>query len=585
MRAEEAAGVGRRALALALAVGRGAAGLTEIEEAAGDGVITAGRRAALEARVAARQAEAEAQARRAERVAATVSGDGKALDPKDPEHRQAVEEAFAAILSESADLEPEAFAAQAAQFAGATGIVPERLVTRVSAGLRSQDANTQANAARLLIGIVEPKPDSMPDPTEALIFVPKPDEGFVFPPEETVRAQSIVRYLDAGIAPAEAARLAAEDTARTMANGAATQDDSALNGGASSPLLRLVSHEPDGGADGAAEDDGTSGESSGALLDQAEDIDVVEAEDGDGVIFVDAETGEPLVNNDGKPARVSQDQLDRFDEAAEKVAEVYTEGEKVDGDLAEEIGLLVLDLAPGTGNVLSAVEAAEAFTAAYEAVENGDFEEALKEGGWGALATLGAVPGIGWLARFSRVGVKAVGLVGRLLIRPGARVLRKAEDVVNPNKIADGARVKRGNLAEISPPELQSTLKEVRALRRGKPPGKRGVTPGERTLQLEINKRNGNAWEVKALGEATATAHRAGHRIVRRPRVKTSHGSREFDWAVVNKQGKVVRYVEAKAGKGRRSKAQKLKDKEVEKEGTPVDVVRESDVKRGGGND
>jgi len=200
-----------RALELALAVGRGAAGLTEIEEAAGDGVITAGKRAALETRVAARQAEAEARAERAERVAATVSGDGKALDPKDPEHRQAVEEAFAAILSESADLEPEAFVAQAAQFAGATGIVPERLVTRVSAGLRSQDADTQANAARLLAGIVEPEPTSTLDPTEALIFVPKPGEEFVFLPKEMARAQSIVRYLDAGIAPAEAARLADED--------------------------------------------------------------------------------------------------------------------------------------------------------------------------------------------------------------------------------------------------------------------------------------------------------------------------------------------------------------------------------------
>ena len=83
-------------------------------------------------------------------MAAAVSGGGKALDPKDPEHRQAVEEGFETILSESADLEPEAFAAQAAQFAGATGIVPERLVTRVSAGLRSEDANTQADAARLL---------------------------------------------------------------------------------------------------------------------------------------------------------------------------------------------------------------------------------------------------------------------------------------------------------------------------------------------------------------------------------------------------------------------------------------------------
>jgi hypothetical protein len=194
-----------------LAVGRGEAGLTEIEEAVSEGVITAGKRAALEAMIAARQAEAEARARRAELLAATVSGDGKALDPKDPEHRQAVEEAFAAILSESADLEPETFAAQAARFAGATDIVPERLVTRVSAGLRSEDANTQANAARLLIGIVEPKSTSTPDPTEALIFVPKPDEAPIFPPKETARAKTIVRYLDAGIAAPEAVRLADKD--------------------------------------------------------------------------------------------------------------------------------------------------------------------------------------------------------------------------------------------------------------------------------------------------------------------------------------------------------------------------------------
>ncbi len=62
MRAEEAAGIARRTLDLELAVGHSEAGLTEIEEAAGDGVITAEKRAALEARVAARQAEAEARA-------------------------------------------------------------------------------------------------------------------------------------------------------------------------------------------------------------------------------------------------------------------------------------------------------------------------------------------------------------------------------------------------------------------------------------------------------------------------------------------------------------------------------------------
>ena len=206
LRAEAAAGVGRRALELAL--GRGEAGLTEIEEAAGDGVITAGKRTALEAMIAARQTEAEARARRAEQVAATVSGDGKALDSKDPEHRQAVEEAFAALQQQ---LPSDEFSTWAAGFVRATGIVPERLITRVSAGLRSQDANTQANAARLLAGIVESEPTSTPDPAEAPIFVPKPDEGFVFLPKETARAKTIVRYLDAGIAAPEAARLADED--------------------------------------------------------------------------------------------------------------------------------------------------------------------------------------------------------------------------------------------------------------------------------------------------------------------------------------------------------------------------------------
>ena len=199
LRAEAAAGVGRRALDLELAVGRGEAGLTEIEEAAQSGVIGAKKRAALEAAVAARQTEAEAEAGRAELLAAALGGDGKALDPKDPEHRQAVEEGFAAILSESADLEPEAFAAQAAHFAGATGIVPERLVTRVSAGLRSEDPQVQANAARLLKAMTDAAPDDLSA------------DGTDFMPAQVARADALVRYLDAGIAAPEAVRLADED--------------------------------------------------------------------------------------------------------------------------------------------------------------------------------------------------------------------------------------------------------------------------------------------------------------------------------------------------------------------------------------
>lgn len=341
LRAEEAAGIARRALELALAVGRGEAGLTEIEEAAGDGVITAEKRAALEARVAARQAEAEARAERAEQVAATVSGDGKALDPKDPEHRQAIEEAFAAILSESADLEPEAFAAQAAYLAGATGIVPERLVTRVSAGLRSEDANTQADAARLLKVMTDAAPDGLSA------------NGTDFMPAQRAQANAIVRYLDAGITSAEAARLAEEDLRASMTDGVAPADGDVAN-----PFIRLASYKRDAEADGAAGGDEVSREPlQGVLSDKVGDIDVVEAEDGDGLILVNAETGEPIVDDDGAPARVSQDQLDHFDAVAEKLAEARAQGDEVDEGLAQEIGLLVLELAPGTGHVLSAAVA------------------------------------------------------------------------------------------------------------------------------------------------------------------------------------------------------------------------------------
>ena len=60
------------------------------QEAAADGAIGPKQRKALEAAVAARQTEAEAEAGRAEVLAAALSG-GVALDPSDPEHRRAVE--------------------------------------------------------------------------------------------------------------------------------------------------------------------------------------------------------------------------------------------------------------------------------------------------------------------------------------------------------------------------------------------------------------------------------------------------------------------------------------------------------------
>ena len=69
-----------------------------------------------------------------------MSGDGKALDPKDPEHRQAVEEGFAALLPELEALPSEDFADRAAGFVRATGMVPRRLETLLSAGLRRRAA-------------------------------------------------------------------------------------------------------------------------------------------------------------------------------------------------------------------------------------------------------------------------------------------------------------------------------------------------------------------------------------------------------------------------------------------------------------
>ena len=84
-----------------------------------------------------------------------------------------------------------------------------------------------------------------------------------------------------------------------------------------------------------------------------------------------------------------------------------------------EIGREVLSLLPVAGEVVSAVEAYEAFAAAIEAWQQGNTDEALRRAGEGGLATLGTLPLAGETVRLTRGGIKVFRKVRPFLVRGG----------------------------------------------------------------------------------------------------------------------------------------------------------------------
>lgn len=83
----------------------------------------------------------------------------------------------------------------------------------------------------------------------------------------------------------------------------------------------------------------------------------------------------------------------------------------------------------------------------------------------------------------------------------------------------------------------------------------------------------------KVAGKAAEDAFEArlkaeGKKYVAHPKgVKTEHGYRFYDFAILDDSGKIIKYIEVKSGSATRSVKQRLKDLEVGKK-IPVEEVR-----------
>ena len=156
----------------------------------------------------------------------------------------------------------------------------------------------------------------------------------------------------------------------------------------------------------AGEDDVAEARPVGGITFGPEDVE--DDPDLDGIRIVD-----PL-GPSGQEHFVSPEQINDLEARAD---DLRAGDGVVSPQLAEEIGLLVLSILPGTGHALSAKEAYDAFRAAEAALRDGDIATALLKAAEGTVATTGAIPVIGDTVRLSRAGIRAASILTSVLKR------------------------------------------------------------------------------------------------------------------------------------------------------------------------
>ena len=115
----------------------------------------------------------------------------------------------------------------------------------------------------------------------------------------------------------------------------------------------------------------------------------------------------------------------RLEEIAAIGEDAAASGLDAPDELTAEAVRLVFEILPGTGEVLSAVEAYDAFLAAHAAFENDDLAQAFLKGGEGVLATLGAIPVVGGTVLLGKGAFKVAGLLFKVF-----RSARRRGDVL-----------------------------------------------------------------------------------------------------------------------------------------------------------
>jgi hypothetical protein len=157
------------------------------------------------------------------------------------------------------------------------------------------------------------------------------------------------------------------------------------------------------------------------------------------------EAGSPLAADIRLRQTLQRLATDIFDAGDRTEADTIFADMVVPPDEAAAIGELILTILPVTGELIFARDAYAGFAAAIAAAQRGEKGDALREGAWATVATLGAIPLIGYLPRLGRAGGKAFRLV-RQLLRRGRRGDAGVRDVsrrVEPPRVSRRLRLVR----------------------------------------------------------------------------------------------------------------------------------------------
>ena len=412
----------------------GRATLAEISDAGLQGTVTPARATRL------KTAFEQAATRRIEndrlaRVLADARETGAPLDTDNADHKAALESDF------ERNLKPALIAARTPEDIATIrrlvlrdGIVPDGLGPMIDVMWRSGDPALAAKAARLLIF----------RPGDATAVVTN------FPLRPRPGMEDAVQLMDSGIPPEQAIPMA-EEMAKADVGGGEGEDTRA--GAAGEDDLSSADATPE---TATADDTEPGGDE---ILPDDEEFEFADPDE----VFDDPDDG-PLDEEtaarlqaliDRLEARVQPDPLTSgsFRDAADRILNSFNENRERSGPpdpLVAEIGQLVLELAPGTGEVLSAREAGVAFAAMLDAAKKGEIGPALGKGGEGTLAALGAIPGLGAIVRVPKSAVKLARIANRVAKRrKGARGSTDAGGAA----VAKRTAVKLPKLSRVADPE------------------------------------------------------------------------------------------------------------------------------------
>jgi hypothetical protein len=455
--------------------GDGTASESTIAAAAKSGVLTDAETEQLRTRNA---EAAQASAAREANIRRVASSSGP-LDPADPEDRAAVGDYWDRVSGAYAQDDAAAQRKAELGFVQRTGVLPDGLRRKYQGALLSADPAVAVSGAQAITKLAAMDP--------ALVVG--------IPADQRQRADAIAQYAQLDLPPERSMELAEKDvrkgngrsskraklaefevavadepsvTSDAAATGAPDENaagpDQSSDSGGLQPDGSAVLIDPEigerttvGPADAErlhalARDHLALLELHKTFLDSYDRVAAGETtrEEATRRLLASIDEALPATNEVGSPIaadmtlrqtlqRLATDIFDESDRA--DIDNIFTDAVVTPGRI-QEIGTLILSFLPVTGEIISARDAYTGFAAAVAAARNGEKGQALREGGWASLSTLGAIPLIGYLPRIGRGSVKAFQAVRRFLLGRARTGDEVARDVANA---ADN--IKRGGPA------------------------------------------------------------------------------------------------------------------------------------------